>query len=29
VLAAGYTFLMSAPVKTYGALEKARQIAGG
>ena len=29
VLAEGYTFLMSAPVKTYSALEKARQIAGG
>jgi 4-hydroxy-2-oxoheptanedioate aldolase len=29
VLNEGYTFLMSAPVKTYGALEKARQIAGG
>jgi 4-hydroxy-2-oxoheptanedioate aldolase len=29
VLAEGYTFLMSAPVKTYTALEKARQIAGG
>ena len=29
VLAAGYTFLMSAPVKTYAAIEKARQIAGG
>ena len=29
VLAEGYTFLMSAPVKTYAALEKARQIAGG
>ena len=29
VLAEGYAFLMSAPVKTYGALEKARQIAGG
>ena len=29
VLAQGYTFLMSSPVKTYGAFEKARQIAGG
>ena len=29
VLADGYTFLMSAPVKTYAALEKARGIAGG
>jgi 4-hydroxy-2-oxoheptanedioate aldolase len=29
VLAEGYTFLMSAPVKTYAALEKARGIAGG
>jgi len=29
VLAEGYTFLMSAPVKTYTALDKARQIAGG
>jgi 4-hydroxy-2-oxoheptanedioate aldolase len=29
VLAQGYTFLMSAPVKTYAAIEKARQIAGG
>ena len=29
VLAEGYTFLMSAPVKSYTALEKARQIAGG
>ncbi len=29
VLAEGYTFLMSAPVKTYAALDKARQIAGG
>jgi len=29
VLEDGYTFLMSAPVKTYGAIEKAREIAGG
>lgn len=29
VLAQGYTFLMSAPVKTYAAIEKAREIAGG
>ena len=29
VLAQGYTFLMSAPVKNYAAIEKARQIAGG
>jgi 4-hydroxy-2-oxoheptanedioate aldolase len=29
VLAEGYTFLMSAPVKTYAAIEKARGIAGG
>ncbi len=29
VLAQGYSFLMSAPVKSYAALEKARQIAGG
>ena len=29
VLAQGYTFLMSSPVKTYGAFEKARQITGG
>jgi len=29
VLAEGYTFLMSAPVKTYTAFDKARQIAGG
>ena len=29
VFAEGYTFLMSAPVKTYAALEKARGIAGG
>lgn len=28
VLAQGYTFLMSAPVKTYGAIEKAREIEG-
>jgi 4-hydroxy-2-oxoheptanedioate aldolase len=29
VLAQGYTFLMSAPVKSYTAIDKARQIAGG
>jgi len=29
VLAQGYTFLMSSPVKTYAAIEKAREIAGG
>ncbi|HWK48696.1 MAG TPA: aldolase/citrate lyase family protein [Steroidobacter sp.] len=29
VVAQGYSFLMSAPVKTYGAIEKARQLAGG
>ena len=29
VLAEGYTFLMSAPVKTYAAIENARGIAGG
>ena len=28
VLAQGYTFLMSSPVKTYAAIEKAREIAG-
>jgi 4-hydroxy-2-oxoheptanedioate aldolase len=29
VVAQGYSFLMSSPVKTYGAIEKARQLAGG
>ena len=29
VLAQGYTFLMSSPVKTYAAIEKAREISGG
>ena len=29
VLAQGYTFLMSSPVKTYAAIEKAREITGG
>lgn len=29
VMAQGYSFLMSSPVKTYGAIEKARQLAGG
>jgi 4-hydroxy-2-oxoheptanedioate aldolase len=29
VLAAGYSFLMSAPVKSYAAIEKARAITGG
>jgi 4-hydroxy-2-oxoheptanedioate aldolase len=29
VLAQGYSFLMAAPVKSYAALEKAREIAGG
>lgn len=29
VVEQGYTFLMSAPVKTYAAIEKARQLTGG
>jgi 4-hydroxy-2-oxoheptanedioate aldolase len=29
VLEQGYTFLMAAPVKTYAAIEKVREIAGG